>query len=79
MRKYQLTIKLDCFHEPGKTETIRVYADANNVWETICAGFHQLIDIIKSNGFRLPSFGAVNTTVGRSEWKLEFCKESTNE
>ena len=63
MRKYQLTIKLDCFHEPCQTKTVKVYADANGVWEAVCAGFNRLTDALMQNGHPLPSFGAANTTV----------------
>ena len=63
MRKYQLTINLDCFDNPGKKKTFRVYTDANSVWEAVCSGFHSLIDYLYFEGYQLPLFGAVNSSV----------------
>lgn len=45
MRKFQLTITLDCFDNPSK-KSIKVYTDANNVWEAVCAGFRRLTDCL---------------------------------
>lgn len=46
MRKAQISIKLELFGDQtanGHSEEIIVYADANNVYETINAGFYELL------------------------------------
>lgn len=63
MRKYQLTINLDCFETPCKKKAFRVYTDANSVWEAVCSGFYRLIDHLYFEGYQLPSFGALNSSV----------------
>lgn len=62
MRKFQLTITLDCFDNPSK-KSIKVYADANNVWEAVCAGFRRLTDCLNKEGYALPQFGVVDSRV----------------
>lgn len=63
MRKFQLTINLDCFETPGKKKTFRIYTDANSVWEAVCSGFYRLIDHLNREGYQLLSFGALNSSV----------------
>ena len=63
MRKFQLTINLDCFDNPGKKKTFRVYTDANTIWEVVCSGFRRLIDHLDREGYQLPSFGVINSDV----------------
>jgi hypothetical protein len=61
MRKVQISIKMELFDDQAsdsKHEQISVYDDSNNVWETIVAGFHELIEALKAHGRKLPSFGA---------------------
>jgi hypothetical protein len=41
----------------GKSEQINVYADSNNIWEAIVAGFHETVEVLKAHGHRLPIFG----------------------
>ena len=60
MRKVQISIKMELFGDQaddGKHEQISVYADSNNVWETIVAGFHELVEALKANGREIPIFG----------------------
>ena len=63
MRKYQLTINLDCFDVPGKKKTFRIYTDANSVWEVVCSGFRRLIEHLNKEDYQLPSFGVINSDV----------------
>lgn len=61
MRKVQISIKMELFDDQandGKHEQVSVYADANNVWEAIVAGFHELVESLKDHGHKLPIFGA---------------------
>lgn len=61
MRKVQISIKMELFDDQasdGKYEKINVYADSNNVWETIVAGFHEVVEALKAHGRALPIFGA---------------------
>lgn len=61
MRAAQITIKLELVGDQaqdGKHEVVNVYADSNNLWETICMGFHELVEALKEHGRKLPSFGA---------------------
>lgn len=60
MRKVQISIKMELFDDQaadGKCEKINVYADSNNVWEAIAAGFHEVVEALKANGRKLPIFG----------------------
>lgn len=60
MRKVQINIVMEFFGDEasnGKSEKVSVYADSNNVWETICAGFHELVTVLQEKR-ELPSFGA---------------------
>ena len=60
MRKVQISIKMELFGDQasdGKHEKINVYADANNAWEAIVAGFHEVVEALKSHGRELPIFG----------------------
>lgn len=38
-------------------EEVKVYTDANNVCEAICAAFDELLFVLKEIGEMLPSFG----------------------
>ena len=67
MRKYQLTINLDCFDKPGKKKTFRVYTDANSVWEAVCSGFRRLIDCLNKEEYQLPSSGVIDSSVEEEE------------
>lgn len=61
MRKVQINIKMTMVDDQaadGKFEEISVYADSNNLWETIVAGFHETIEALRTHGHRLPVFGA---------------------
>lgn len=60
MRKVQINIKMTMVNDQsinGKIEEVSVYADGNNIWEVICAGFDKLLQSIKENGRSLPVFG----------------------
>lgn len=53
-------IKMELFGDQaadGKAEQICVYADSNNPWETIVAGFHETVEALKDHGHELPTFG----------------------
>lgn len=63
MRKYQITINFDCFDIPGKKKSIRVYTDANSVWEAVCSGFSRLIAHLNKEECQLPYFGVINSSV----------------
>ena len=61
MRKVQINIKMTMVDDQaadGKFEEISVYADSNNLWETIVAGFHETVEALKAHGHKLPIFGA---------------------
>ena len=58
MRKVQITIRMDMVEDQavdGKVETVKVYADSDNVWETIVMGFHELVEALKAHGRQIPS------------------------
>lgn len=58
MRKFQIRINLHYLDEDNKTKELSVYADSNGMWDTICAGFSELINALQSEGqFKLPMFG----------------------
>ena len=60
MRKNQVSINIERFNEeaPGDSRhmTIRVYADANNVYEALAAAYYAALDAIQEDQ-SLPSFG----------------------
>ena len=56
MRKIQINIELNMF-DKDKPETVKVYADGQNLWEVICAGFDELMTAVKEKGRTLISFG----------------------
>ena len=57
MRKFQMTINMTIVDQSPPIE-FSVYADSNNIWETICAGFSELLrDIQLVCGIQLPEFG----------------------
>jgi biotin synthase-related radical SAM superfamily protein len=61
MRKVQINIKMTIVDDQaadGQFEEVSVYADSNNLWETIVAGFHELVEALKDHGHRIPVFGA---------------------
>lgn len=58
MRQFQIDIKFFYIHEDKDSRDIRVYADSNDAWQTICAGFYELIDTLRREGLmKLPTFG----------------------
>lgn len=57
MRKIQINIELNMF-DKEKPETVKVYADGQNIWEVVCAGFDELLTGLKEKGRALISFGA---------------------
>lgn len=58
MRKFQLSINLHYLNEDNRPVVLDVYTDSNNIWETICAGFSELISELENKGaMELPSFG----------------------
>lgn len=67
MRKYQLTINLDCFDAPGKKKTFSVYTDANSVWEVLCSGVRILIERLTKDGYTMPFVGAATSYVKLEE------------
>lgn len=59
MRQFQLSINLHYLNEDNRPVSLDVYTDSNNIWETICAGFSELIaELQKTGKMELPSFGA---------------------
>lgn len=62
MRKFQLSLKMNAILDDGTLKTFSVYADANNIWEAVCAGFNELIRTAKSEtDIPLPTFGCVES------------------
>ena len=60
MRKVQISIKMELFGDQaadGKYEKISVYADSNSIWETVVAGFHEVVEALRTHGHDLPVFG----------------------
>ena len=60
MRKAQISIKMELVGDQaanGHIEEIRVYADANSIFEAICSGFYELLGALQKQGHDLPSFG----------------------
>lgn len=65
MRKFQISIRLHMLTENDESKELSVYADSNNVWETICVGFDELLDALRTEaGLKMPSFG-----VREHQWK----------
>lgn len=59
MRKFQLSINLHYLNEDNRPVVLDVYTDSNNILETICAGFSELVGELQETGeMELPSFGA---------------------
>lgn len=59
MRKFQISIGLHMLTECGEPKELSVYADSDNIWETICTGFDELLSALRTeSGLKLPSFGA---------------------
>ena len=66
MRKFQLSINLHYINEDNRPVVLDVYTDSNNIWETICSGFSELISELQNTGeMKLPSFG---TKESRWRW-----------
>lgn len=62
MRKAQISIKLTLIEDQaansnGALEIVTAYADSNNIYETICAGFKELFAALEVQGRQLPSLG----------------------
>lgn len=58
MRQYQITINLHALTDGNQRKEFAVYADSNNLWETISAGFYELLHTIRNEmGVELPVFG----------------------
>ena len=60
MRKAQITICMEIFGDQaanGRSEEINVYADSDNVYETINAALYELLGTLQQHGRRLPSYG----------------------
>ena len=74
MRKAQISIKLELFGDQatnGHSEEIIVYADSNNLYETINAGFYELLTATQFHGHKLPSFGVREHSKSHREPKEE--------
>ena len=55
MRKVQVNISIEIFNDAAEKqfdghEPISVYADANNVYEALCAAFDETMAVLKENG-----------------------------
>ena len=60
MRTVQVSINIQRFGKnapDGKQQTLKIYADANNEYEALCAAFYEALDAIQSTDGYLPSFG----------------------
>ena len=58
MRRVQIDIKFFYLDEIDRPTDLNVYADSNDIWETICSGFYELIDTLSREGLiRFPRFG----------------------
>lgn len=57
MRSSQISIEMMVLSEYGKPEKVKVYADSNNPWETVCAGLSELCNALQDVGVKLPEFG----------------------
>lgn len=66
MRKFQIGIKMEMF-DGEQNDSLTVYADANNIWEAICAGLHELLTALQEKR-SLPSFGAKSSYYGDLWW-----------
>ena len=65
MRKFQLSINLLYVDENNSSVVLDVYADGNNIWETICAGFSKLVgELEQTGGMTLPSVGVKSANGG---------------
>ena len=56
MRKNQVNIVIESF-EGETANKMAVYADADNVWEAVCAAFAEVTAVLQENGFSLPANG----------------------
>lgn len=62
MRKVQVSIKVDIFSDASAEgfegwEPLRIYTDANNVYEAIAGAIFELLSVLQENGRKLPAFG----------------------
>lgn len=60
MRNAQISIELSLTNDQawnGHQEKIRVYADSNSAFETVCAGFWELLTALQEQGHEMPGFG----------------------
>ena len=60
MRNAQISIELSMTNNQawnGHQEKIRVYADSNNAFEAVCAGFWELLTALQEQGHEMPGFG----------------------
>lgn len=68
MRKYQFSLKLhiaDDLQKPTEARELQIYTDGNDLWQTIAAGFHELISSLKqTRNYNLPS-----VVVKEHDWK----------
>ena len=67
MRKVQISIKMELFDDQaadGRHKKITVYADANDVYEAICATLYELIHSLQQQGRKLPACGVRQHHVG---------------
>lgn len=62
MRKFQLSINLHYLNNDNRPTVLEVYTDSNNIWETVCSGFSELLSELQKTGkMELPSFGAIDS------------------
>lgn len=67
MRKVQISMKMELFDDQAidaKHEQISVYADANDVYEAICAAQYELMYALRQQGYKLPACGTRQHHVG---------------
>ena len=60
MRRVQIGIKIQRFGEnapDGKEQTLNVYADGSNEYETLCAAFYEALESLQATDGSIPSFG----------------------
>lgn len=65
MRNVQITMKIQRFggNAPnGREQTIKVYADADNEHEALCAAFYEALDAFSATDDFLPAFGRRSRT-----------------
>lgn len=73
MRQNQITIKIQRFGASapdGNSQTLTIYADANGIYEALCAAFYECLAAIKAST-PLPSFGRRGSYEGGTEKLLD--------